>query len=262
MTSIAKGQQGTTWGGTRGRWRSRAARGADLGLKGERALARKTSLERRGAQWPGQHGHARRRKASVYSERLARGAEAQDLLRRPGGPVPPLLRPPRADLDRRRGGLLGFLEAGLDAVVSGSTSGAARSPAVRRPRPLPTWTAAGPICSRRVRGRPRRGAARERTGRAVRPGRDGAGATRVPDWLEADHDAVAGRVLRAPMRREILVPVAEQLRRTTATRDGHRSSTGECFDIGRATRLALSASASTGEPYPGDAASTPPATAR
>jgi ADP-ribosyl-[dinitrogen reductase] hydrolase len=36
-------------------------------------------------------------------------------------------------------------------------------------------------------------------------------------------------------------------------KDGYLSSTGECFDIGRATRLALQRFRKTGEPYPGDA---------
>src|SRR6478609_9988514 len=35
--------------------------------------------------------------------------------------------------------------------------------------------------------------------------------------------------------------------------DGHWSATGTCFDIGRATRLALQRFRKTGEPYPGDA---------
>jgi small subunit ribosomal protein S4 len=34
---------------------------------------------------------------------------------------------------------------------------------------------------------------------------------RVPAWLESDPDSLAGRVLRAPARDEIDVPVAEQL---------------------------------------------------
>ena len=34
---------------------------------------------------------------------------------------------------------------------------------------------------------------------------------RTPDWLLADHDALAGRMLRAPLRREIDAPVDEQL---------------------------------------------------
>src|SRR5215218_10319831 len=36
-------------------------------------------------------------------------------------------------------------------------------------------------------------------------------------------------------------------------KQGYRSSTGTCFDIGRATRLALQRFRKTGEPYPGDA---------
>lgn len=34
---------------------------------------------------------------------------------------------------------------------------------------------------------------------------------RVPGWLEADHDRLSGRVLRAPRREKIAIPVAEQL---------------------------------------------------
>jgi len=37
-------------------------------------------------------------------------------------------------------------------------------------------------------------------------------------------------------------------------RDGERSSTGRCFDIGNATRAAIERFERTGEPYPGDAA--------
>jgi small subunit ribosomal protein S4 len=50
--------------------------GADLGLKGERALAGKTALQRRCALWPGQHGRNRRPRQSVYGAQLR---EAQKL---------------------------------------------------------------------------------------------------------------------------------------------------------------------------------------
>jgi small subunit ribosomal protein S4 len=33
----------------------------------------------------------------------------------------------------------------------------------------------------------------------------------VPAWLQADHDALTAKVLRAPERREIAAPVQEQL---------------------------------------------------
>ena len=33
----------------------------------------------------------------------------------------------------------------------------------------------------------------------------------LPAWLEVDHEALAGRVLRAPQREEIAMPVTEQL---------------------------------------------------
>jgi ADP-ribosyl-[dinitrogen reductase] hydrolase len=46
---------------------------------------------------------------------------------------------------------------------------------------------------------------------------------------------------------------ADQLERYVRWwKQGHWSSTGKCFDIGRATRLALQRFRKTGEPYPGD----------
>src|SRR4051794_26307843 len=46
----------------------------------------------------------------------------------------------------------------------------------------------------------------------------------------------------------------DQLRRYVRWyREGHWSSTGECFDIGNATRTALERFERTGEPFPGDA---------
>jgi ADP-ribosyl-[dinitrogen reductase] hydrolase len=49
-------------------------------------------------------------------------------------------------------------------------------------------------------------------------------------------------------------PVDQLERYVRWWRKGERSSTGKCFDIGRATRLALQRFRKTGEPFPGDAA--------
>ena len=51
-------------------------------------------------------------------------------------------------------------------------------------------------------------------------------------------------------------PVDQLERYVRWWKDGYLSSTGECFDIGRATRLALQRFRKTGEPYPGDADAT------
>ena len=48
-------------------------------------------------------------------------------------------------------------------------------------------------------------------------------------------------------------PVDQLERYVRWWKEGYLSSTGECFDIGRATRLALQRFRKTGEPYPGDA---------
>ncbi|MBE2318650.1 ADP-ribosylglycohydrolase family protein [Solirubrobacter sp. CPCC 204708] len=49
-------------------------------------------------------------------------------------------------------------------------------------------------------------------------------------------------------------PVDQLQRYVRWWREGHWSSTGTCFDIGRATRQALQRFRKTGEPFPGDAA--------
>ena len=49
-------------------------------------------------------------------------------------------------------------------------------------------------------------------------------------------------------------PVDQLERYVMWWREGHWSSTGKCFDIGRATRVALQRFRKTGEPFPGDAA--------
>jgi ADP-ribosyl-[dinitrogen reductase] hydrolase len=49
-------------------------------------------------------------------------------------------------------------------------------------------------------------------------------------------------------------PVDQLTRYRAWYREGHWSSTGECFDIGRATRQAIQRFERTGEPYPGDSA--------
>ena len=92
--------------------------GVELFLKGERALNGKSALERRGPTPPGQHGNARRRRPSVYSDQLR---QKQRLKRYYGVRERQLRRYVREAARRREGRmgdhLLTLLERRLDNVV-------------------------------------------------------------------------------------------------------------------------------------------------
>jgi ribosomal protein S4 len=132
--------------------------GVCLDLKGKRQLRGKTSLERRGAQPPGQHGVARRRAPSVYGQQLR---EAQKL-----------------------------------KIAYGI-----REKQMRRLVDIPSATVADCSWIRIVPDAPVQDRARE----AVED------IGLIPAWLVADQEALAGKVLRAPERAEIAMPVSEQL---------------------------------------------------
>jgi small subunit ribosomal protein S4 len=187
--------------------------GVSLDLKGERQLLRKTSLERRGPVPPGQHGAARRRAPSVYGRQLR---EAQKLKIAYGVRERQL----RRLVDRARRNrevtageaLLELLERRLDNVVFRLGLASTR-------RQARQFVSHGHI---HVDGR-RLDIASAEVGDGQRvtlaPGApvaplslesaDRIGA--IPAWLEVDHEALSGRVLRAPERSEVAMPVAEQL---------------------------------------------------
>jgi small subunit ribosomal protein S4 len=187
--------------------------GVDLGLKGLRALNGKTALQRRGAVWPGQHGHSRRLRQSVYGTQLR---EAQKLKVIYGVRERQFLRYVR-EAQRRRDAttgeaLLELLERRLDNVVYrlglASTRRQARQFVSHGHVEVDGRRATIPSMQlrdgQRVRIIPEGGVAD-----AAREAAESIG--RVPAWLESDPDGLAGRVLRAPARDEIDVPVAEQL---------------------------------------------------
>jgi small subunit ribosomal protein S4 len=186
----------------------------DLCLKGERRLAGKSALERRGDAPPGQHAR-RARKESVYGRQLR---EKQKLKRWYGIRERQLLRYlkealRRSDAEHLSGhALLQALELRLDNVVYrlglANTRPQARqmvnhghvaidgrrcdiASAHVRPGQQVALFASSPV-------RPIAQGATEMVGR-------------VPRWLEADHDGLAGRVLRPPTRDEVDTPVEEQL---------------------------------------------------
>jgi small subunit ribosomal protein S4 len=187
--------------------------GVELFLKGERALNGKSALERRGPTPPGQHGNARRRRPSVYSDQLR---QKQRLKRYYGVRERQLRRYVREAARRREGRmgdhLLTLLERRLDNVVYRLGFATTRAQARQfvthghvlvdgRKVDIPSYTL-----------RPGQELA-IRAGSPVIPAVEAAldlsGA--MPGWLEADVEARSGRVLREPVRSEIPTPVEEQL---------------------------------------------------
>lgn len=187
--------------------------GVSLDLKGKRQLLGKTSLERRGPAPPGQHGAARRRAPSVYGQQLR---EAQKLKIAYGVREKQM----RRLVDRARRNrettageaLLQMLERRLDNVVFRLGLASTRRQArqfvghghvlVDGGRlDIPSATVGDGALVQIKPGSPVESVAREAA--------DDVGL--LPAWLQVDHEALAGRVLRAPERSEIAMPVTEQL---------------------------------------------------
>ena len=186
--------------------------GVELFLKGERALNGKSALERRGDNPPGQHGASRRRKQSVYYTQL----RAKQTAKRYYGVREKQFRI-YVDKANRASGVTGeellrLLERRLDNVVYRLGFAGTRAQARQfvthghvlvdgRKVDIPSYAL-----------RPGQQVA-IRSGSPVAPvvlsALDLSG--RMPGWLEADVEALSGRVLREPTRSEIPTPVEEQL---------------------------------------------------
>jgi ADP-ribosyl-[dinitrogen reductase] hydrolase len=82
----------------------------------------------------------------------------------------------------------------------------------------------------------------------------GGGPFRLPAGAWTDDTSMALCLAESLVQRRGFDPVDQLQRYVRWYREGHWSSTGECFDIGNATRKALERFERTGEPYPGDAA--------
>lgn len=187
--------------------------GVSLDLKGKRQLRGKTSLERRGPQPPGQHGAARRRAPSIYGQQLR---EAQKLKIAYGireKQMRRLVDRARRNRETTSGeALLQMLERRLDNIVFRLGLAATRRQARQlvghghvqvdeRKLDIPSAAVADGSWIRIVPGSPVEALAREAA--------EDIGL--IPAWLVADHQALSGKVLRAPERAEIAMPVSEQL---------------------------------------------------
>ncbi|MHB8870319.1 MAG: 30S ribosomal protein S4 [Thermoleophilia bacterium] len=186
--------------------------GVKLFLKGERCLTDKCAIDRR-AYPPGEHGRGRRRKSSEYLTQLREKQKA----RRYYGLLEKQFRNYYKAANQQSGvtgeNLLRLLELRLDNVVYRLGFGASR----RQARQL-IMHGHFLVDGRRVdipsyRVRP------DQVITAV-AGKEGLKAViedatdltaSVPAWLQADHDNLTGKVLRAPERADIDVPVQEQL---------------------------------------------------
>jgi small subunit ribosomal protein S4 len=187
--------------------------GVSLDMKGLRQQRGKTALERRGAVPPGQHGAMRRRPPSIYAQQLR---ESQKLKVAYGIRERQMRR--LIDLARRQRevtageALLALLERRLDNIVFRLGFAATR-------RQARQFVGHGHIL---VNGRrldiasariPNGSVVSVAPGSPVMPLVQEANELvyRVPAWLEADYENLVGRVLRAPGRDEIAMPVNEQL---------------------------------------------------
>lgn len=81
----------------------------------------------------------------------------------------------------------------------------------------------------------------------------GGGPFSLPAGAWTDDTSMALCLAESLVERGGFDPIDQLERYTRWWREGYWSSTGKCFDIGRATRLALQRFRKSGEPYPGDA---------
>jgi small subunit ribosomal protein S4 len=183
--------------------------GVNLGLKGRRAAAGKSALERRPYP-PGEHGR-RRQRVSDYAEQLREKQRAKRYYGLRENQFRRIF-----ERARRRKGVLGnelltLLELRLDNVVTRLGLAATRRQARQmvshghvtvngRRVDIPSFEMTPGDVVAVLPGSAGEPIAREATELVAR----------VPPWLLADHDALAGRVVRLPRRDEIQTPVETQ----------------------------------------------------
>jgi small subunit ribosomal protein S4 len=186
--------------------------GLKLFLKGERCLTDKCAIDRR-AYPPGEHGRGRRRKQSEYLVQLREKQKA----RRYYGVLEKQFRNYYKRATSQPGitgeNLLRLLETRLDNVVYRLGFGASRRQARQLIRHghfqvngrrvnIPSYQVRpNDVITALVTKEGLKGVIEDATDLTAS----------VPAWLQADHDNLTGKVLRAPDREDIDVPVQEQL---------------------------------------------------
>jgi small subunit ribosomal protein S4 len=184
-----------------------------LHLKGERCHSDKCSFERR-AFAPGQHGQNQFRKSSNYAEQL----REKQKVKRMYGMLEDQFRRYFHEADRAKGvtghNLLSMLERRLDNVVHRLGFASSRDQARQlirhnhfqiggRKVNIPSFQVkAGDVITLKEKSR-KNSMIQENLEDASRRG--------VPAWLELDKANFQGKVMRAPVRDEITMPINEHL---------------------------------------------------
>ena len=187
--------------------------GVELYLKGERLLLGKSGIERRGTAPPGQHGSRRQSRPSIYALQLREKQRAKRYYGVRERQFQRYVREAARQREERMGDeLLARLERRLDNVVyrlgMASTRAQARQFVTHghvlvdgRRVTIPSFL----VDEGHVAGL--------RSSAPVEPLARAATETvsAIPAWLEADFDALTGRVLRRPAGGDATAPVDVQL---------------------------------------------------
>ena len=186
--------------------------GVELELKGVRRLAGKSGLERRGPVPPGDHGRARRRQPSTFALQL----RAKQVLKRMYGvrerQFRRYVREAQSSRDRTGDRLLEMLERRLDNVIYRLGFATTRAQARQFVNHGHVFVDGRRVTIPSFRVKPGQVIGLRETS-PVRPvaAESAELLARVASWLETDPDALVGRVLRVPVREDVVVPVDEQL---------------------------------------------------
>jgi small subunit ribosomal protein S4 len=187
--------------------------GVDLELKGLRRLAGKSALERRGPVPPGEHGGGRRRRQpSTFALQL----RAKQVLKRMYGvrerQFRRYVREAQSSRERTGDRLLEMLERRLDNVIYRLGFATTRAQARQFVNHGHVYVDGRRVTIPSFRVKPGQVIGLRDTS-PVRPvaAESAELLARVAPWLETDPDALVGRVLRLPVREDVVVPVDEQL---------------------------------------------------
>jgi small subunit ribosomal protein S4 len=187
--------------------------GVDLELKGLRRLAGKSALERRGPVPPGEHGGGRRRRQpSTFALQL----RAKQVLKRMYGvrerQFRRYVREAQSSRERTGDRLLEILERRLDNVIYRLGFASTRAQARQFVNHGHVFVDGRRVTIPSYRVKPGQ-VVGLRDASPVRPvaAESAELLARVAPWLETDPDGLVGRVLRIPVREDVVVPVDEQL---------------------------------------------------
>ena len=187
--------------------------GVDLELKGLRRLAGKSALERRGPVPPGEHGGSRRRRQpSTFALQL----RAKQVLKRMYGvrerQFRRYVREAQSARDRTGDRLLEILERRLDNVIYRLGFATTRAQARQFVNHGHVFVDGRRVTIPSYRVKPGQVVGLRDTSPVRSVAAESAELlARVAPWLETDPDALVGRVLRVPVRQDVVVPVDEQL---------------------------------------------------